>query len=257
MKKVMKLFSIVLVILFVFTLTGCELSLEDISEKYDIDKEIQAEEVTEEELLQKFKDIINGFKDTNYSEMLMVGKVQGEEVSIKMQYDFSSDDIEEFEFYLSLNSPEGDMIVFIEDGVIYVDSQFGDSNVKEKQKISEALGNINIEEVKDEILDEAMSNFGMDLVLDKESYEDLIDSIKEELVENKDSIKAQIDSKDNLIIDYIEYSGQGRIVFNSDNKLIYIGVKGLNDNMYMSMTINYSKPNIKMPSKDGYKEVAE
>lgn len=257
MKKVMKLFSIVLVILFVFTLTGCELSIEEISEKYDIDKEIQAEEITEEELLQKFKDIIEDFKETNYSEVLMVGKVLGEEVSIKMQYDFSSDDIEDLKFYLSLNSPEGDMIVFVDDGMMYVESKYDDSHVKEKQKISEALGNINIEEIKEEILDEAMSNFGLDLAFDKESYEDLIDSLKGELSENTNSIIGQIDSKDNLIINITQEGGQVRLVFNNDGKLIYMGIKENNNKMYASFTISYSKPNIKIPSKDGYQELAE
>ena len=45
-----------------------------------------------------------------------------------------------------------------------------------KQKITDALDSINIEEVKEGILDEAMSNFGLDLAFDKESNTDLDDS---------------------------------------------------------------------------------
>ena len=50
MKKPRKSVLIILVLLFVFILSGCELSIQDVKKQYDVSKEIEGTELTKEEL---------------------------------------------------------------------------------------------------------------------------------------------------------------------------------------------------------------
>ena len=252
MKKTIKSVLIILVLLFVFILSGCELSIQDVKEQYDVTKEIEGTELTTEEILEKFENILKDFENVYYAEMIMEGIYGEEAANAKLQFDFSSDKIKNYKFYFNITSPEEQMTVFLDKEILYVESIYQEEVVKEKGTITEILGEVSNEEIKEELLDEVMSYIGMDLLFSKETYEELIDTFKGEFEKNQDFMTVKIDSDGSLIIDYIQDSGQGRVVFNKDNKLIYIGLGGSNINM--SVTINYNKPNIKIPSKDGYQD---
>lgn len=252
MNKIFKLFSVTLILIMMSFLSGCELSLNDVKKTYDIDKEINGTSLTTEELLEKLEDIVFNFEMNKYCEITAVSTMNNDKLNLTIKYDFSGELLKDFKLHINIKSKEEELQYFIDDEVLYAIVKYDEVVEKEKANLKDLLGNVSIDQAKQELLKECMSFMDFEGALTKESYQELYEAIKDSLSDEEEMLKATIDSNSNLVIDVNDDDEQARMVFNSDNKLIYLGGKDNKD--YITVIFSYSKPRFNFPSTDGFIE---
>lgn len=250
MNKIFKLFSVTLMLVMMLLLSACESSIQEISEKYNIENEIIGQELTNDELLEKMKNIVDNVKNKSYGEVDIQNEISN--LKVKFKYDFSGKDVEDFKVYLKYKSDEQNLDYFITNGVLYCQYIVNEETNKKKINLIDMFGECTLEESKENILLLFTPILSTYLGTEKKLYESLYDDIKV-LIKNVDKYKVKgiIDENSNLIIEY-EDRVKKRIVINEDNRIIYDGrvlEKGIQNIVYI-----YNKPIFNFPSTDGFIE---
>lgn len=256
-----KLFSFCFLMIIVATLVGCEIQDEDGSNDYNLKKDIQGIELTEDQLIEEVNKINmsknllpcceikltgNNILDQEPSLSSYIEKNAYSEVTLK--YDFNSDSQEGIKLYANLKSGKVEVICFITNGYLYTNYTKNSVSIKNKIAISEVFPSLQ----KTQILKQILEVLNIDEIQENlnESIVDLIKQANEE----QTKLTALKEANENIVLTYEEEDLKGRVVFNGE-KVLYISVE--EEDLNITLNFNYSKPKFNFPNTKDYKEANE
>lgn len=254
MKKIIKVFPIILMLFIVVFISGCGKELGGIQKDYNIDKKINGEEIKKNDLFSTLLKSVSEFKKTYYGHILLNIQYGNEKDISELMFDFRGDKIEDWKFYINIDANDLITEMFLLDGYAYTKVKINGETKKEKSNIKDDLKGT-IEQNKERMLFNCLNLISLDDINDQSFYIELYQNITK-YSENTEEhrFKAIIDAKSNLVIDYYD-KDNGRVVFNENNKVIYLASK--NQQSLKEIVFIYEQPKFNFPSKNGYKEVTK
>lgn len=251
MKKIIKVFPIILMLFMVVFISGCGKELGGIQKDYNIDKKINGEEIKKNDLFNTLLKSVSEFKKTYYGHILLNIQYGNETDTSELMFNFEGNQIKDWKFYINIDANDLKTEMFLLDGYAYTKVKINGETHKEKSNIEDDLKGT-VEQTKEKLLLECLNLISLEDINDKSFYIELYQNITnyyEDIEEHQ--VKAVIDSKSNLVIDYYD-KDSGRVVFNQNNKVIYLASQ--NKQSLKEIIFNYEQPKFNFPSTKGYKE---